>query len=113
MTNGGQIVQVPSSLARWLSQAAISVIERVWQANPGLELTSGGMEELIAQGVERVLGDKNKVIQLMIDDLNRAKHNGMGSRPDSMVITKLEEAQMWLERPPQTAWRVDEMGRGE
>lgn len=113
MTNGGQPVHVPSPLARWLTQAAISTIDRIWQSNPELELTSAGIEELTAQALERILGDKNKVIQLLLDDLNMRKNSGMGSRPDSMVITKLEEAQMWLERPAKTAWRVDEQGRGE
>jgi len=107
------VPKVPSPLARWLTQAMISVVQRVWQSNPELDITSSGMEELVAQAVERILGDKNKVIQLMLDDLNLCKSTGHGSRPDSMVITKLEEAQMWLERPAQTAWRVDELGLGE
>lgn len=113
MTNGAEIGRMPSGLARWLAQGMISVVQRVWQKQPELGITSDGMEELIAQAVERILGDKNKVIQVMIDDLNRQRTNGMGSRPDSMVITKLEEAQMWIERPAKTAWRVDEQGRGE
>lgn len=87
------------NLAHALSHVVIATISDEWRDRPETELTSSVMEELITRKLDALLGNRSKVIQALLDDLPRT------NREEAMVITKLEEAQMWLEKPMRDIWR--------
>lgn len=89
-----------NGLVQWLAQTISDHLLTNVPIEQAIKL--GTLASQIEPVINSVLGDRNKVLQMLIDEMPR------NSREQAMVITKLEEAQMWIEKPSKDAWREEQ-----